>query len=67
MNIAMDMGICVWIWVYIGYGYDDYEVGKVNRVMCCSDHLSSPGPPYLIHLLPRPPCYDENDADTFNI
>ena len=36
-------------------GVDDYEVGKVNRVMCCcSHHLASLGPPYLRPPAPTP-------------
>ena len=48
----------------IGYSYDygygwlgwvGYEVGKVNRVMCCcSHHLASLGPPYLRPPAPTP-------------
>ena len=31
--------------------------------MCCSDHLDSQGPPYLIHLLPSMRQYDEPGDD----
>ena len=46
----------------LGWIWED-EVGKVNRVMCCSDHLDSQGPPYLIHLLPSMRQYDEPGDD----